>query len=64
MYLSLLKMESQINQKKVMISLLILKPLLRFLCHKGKYGCIFFAAHRTVFSQYIKIDKLTFHNSS
>ena len=47
-----------------MIFLSILKPILKFLYHNGKHGCVFFAVHRTVFSQYIKVHKLICHHLS
>ena len=42
----------------------ILKPVLKFLYQNGKHGCIFFAVHRTVFSQCIKMHTIICHHLS
>ena len=42
----------------------ILKPVLKFLYQNGRHGCVFFEAHRTVFSQCIQIHTHIFRNVS
>ena len=42
----------------------VLKPILKFLYQNANRGCIFFALHRAVFSQWIKMCNVTCHNLS
>ena len=54
------------QKKSCLFFFLILKPVFKFLCQKEKQGCLFFTAHRTVFSQCIKMQtiicyKLSWH---
>lgn len=50
------------TSKNMMCFLAILKLILKFYYNKGKYGCIFFSVHRTMFSQCIKMCKVFCHN--
>ena len=62
MYSCCLKMESEINQK---IDKFFWQSWnFKFFYQNKKYGCLFFAVHRTVFSQYLKMHKLICHNLS
>lgn len=60
MYLCRLKMESQIYQK-IHHVFVVLKLILKFFYLNGKHGCIFFAVHRAVFSQYITMHTIIYH---
>lgn len=44
--------------------LAILKPDLKFLYHNRYTDTFFFAVHRTVFSEYFKLNKINCHNLS
>ena len=61
-YLCWLKIESSTEKENK--DLEILKDILKFLYQNGKQGHQFFAIHRTVFSQHIKMHKIICYNLS
>lgn len=47
--------------KKCMFFLTVFKHILKFLHENTEHGCVFFAAHRTVFNQCIKMHTVICH---
>lgn len=57
-------MKVELETQKNLFFFSILKPILKFLHQNAKQGCIFFAVHRTLFSQCIKTHNIICHNLS